>query len=100
MYQSGYLVKKIILQPNPASRELFLLYVLYENAQIIANYIVAKQSQETATILLVSLGNSHEKNFFFLLCKLHYDIIGSHCSCNTPLRDSARETNNVLLSPC
>lgn len=51
---------KGILHPKPASgerRELFLLSVLYANAQIIANYIVAKQSQETAAILPGSLGN-------------------------------------------
>jgi hypothetical protein len=51
---------KDILHPKPANgecRELFLLSVLYANAQIIANYIVAKQSQETAAILSVSLGN-------------------------------------------
>lgn len=50
-------LEKTILHANPASRELLLFYVLYANAQIIANYIVVKQSQETATILLVSLGN-------------------------------------------
>lgn len=51
---------KGILHPEPASgegRELFLLSVLYANAQIIANCIVAKQSQETAAILPGSLGN-------------------------------------------
>ena len=58
-------LQKTFLQPNPASGELFLLYVLYANAQIIANYIVAKQSQETATILLVSLGNTPWKELFF-----------------------------------
>lgn len=95
---------KGILHPKPASRErgeLFLFSVLYANAQIIANYIVAKQSQETAAILPGSLGNMPWKElFFFLLCKLHYNIIGSHCTRNTSLRDSAGETNNVFLNPC